>query len=404
MVDYSGWTRTNLIERIQQLEGDPKKTAKPQKKKAKPFVFSKYQTRLVALRFAYLGWDYAGLALQKNAVTTVESKVLEALTQVKLIDGSDFTKCEFSRCGRTDRGVSAMNQVISLRLRSKLTAEELLDPANDYKELDYIRMLNHCLPIDIRFHSVCLRLPEGFDARFSCLWRHYKYTFNGQGLDVDKMKEATKLFEGDHDFRNYCKVDPSKQIVNYHRTVYQAHIEEMEEEPGYFTMNLRGSAFLWHQVRCMMAVLFQVGQGHEQPSIVTDLFDIEKYPARPAYRLAHDIPLVLYDCGYSDEVKWGSGPPRNTVMHSEINGLANDNEIKSIITNYMGETVIHNQPEKWNGKVMEILGDGIGDLSARYIPFEKRTRLSTPAEINEKWLQRKARQEAEEQEAKRQKV
>lgn len=30
---------------------------------------------------------------------------------------------------------------------------------------------------------------------------------------------------------------------------------------------LKGSAFLWHQVRCMVAILFMVGQGIESPDV-----------------------------------------------------------------------------------------------------------------------------------------
>lgn len=33
------------------------------------------------------------------------------------------------------------------------------------------------------------------------------------------------------------------------------------------TMTIRGSAFLWHQVRCMVAVLFMIGHGFESPEV-----------------------------------------------------------------------------------------------------------------------------------------
>lgn len=49
---------------------------------------------------------------------SVETAVFAALKKVNLID--DITKCKYQRCGRTDAGVSAFNQVISLYLRSNL--------------------------------------------------------------------------------------------------------------------------------------------------------------------------------------------------------------------------------------------------------------------------------------------
>lgn len=38
-----------------------------------------------------------------------------------------------------------------------------------------------------------------------------------------------------------------------------------------WAMTIKGSAFLWHQVRFMVAVLFLIGEGHESPSVCTDI-------------------------------------------------------------------------------------------------------------------------------------
>lgn len=32
-------------------------------------------------------------------------------------------------------------------------------------------------------------------------------------------------------------------------------------------MKIKGSAFLWHQIRCMVAILFLIGQGFESPNV-----------------------------------------------------------------------------------------------------------------------------------------
>ncbi|CAG8765924.1 11215_t:CDS:1, partial [Dentiscutata heterogama] len=80
----------------------------------------------------------------------------------------------------------------------------------------------------------------------------------------------------------------------------------------FYVFNLKGTAFLWHQVRCMMAILFLVGQKLEEPSIVNDLLDIKKTPAKPIYNMASELPLVLYDCQY-DNVKWCYGRDDNML-------------------------------------------------------------------------------------------
>ncbi len=52
-------------------------------------------------------------------------------------------------------------------------------------------------------------------------------------------------------------------------------------------------SFLYHQVRCMMAVLFLIAKGLEQPEIVSTLLDIEATPRKPLYDLADESGLGL---------------------------------------------------------------------------------------------------------------
>ena len=63
-------------------------------------------------------------------------------------------------------------------------------------------------------------------------------------------------------------------------------------------LELCGNAFLWHQVRCIAAVLFMVGTGKEKPSIVDDMLNVNKVPGRPPYVYASELPLMLYESAY----------------------------------------------------------------------------------------------------------
>lgn len=366
---------------------------------------SKYHTRFIALKFAYLGQRYNGFEHTNGNYTplpTIEEEVWKALRKTRLILPPDtgaldntpaplkpfsisWEGCQYSKAGRTDRGVSAFGQVIGIRVRSsrpkvqkKEGHGEHLQNANAAKqdedrmdldddsnvdskwddiadELPYIHILNRVLPEDIKVLAWCPHPPAGFDARFSCRERRYKYFFTQpafsptpgppgfiQGardskyregwLDIDAMRSAAKCFEGVHDFRNFCKLDTSKQIENFQRIIYYADIELEDPQtntPGYvgqpgfgpfedrtdnnnnnsntkttaqvYSFTLHGSAFLWHQVRHMVGLLFLIGQGLESPSIVPDLLDISKNPGRPTYEMASDAPLVLWDCKFPDE-------------------------------------------------------------------------------------------------------
>ncbi|KAG0296985.1 tRNA pseudouridine synthase 3 [Linnemannia gamsii] len=321
----------------------------PKRKDRRPFDFSKYAKRHVAFRVAYFGWPYGGFASQgMNEIKTVESELFNALLAARIIE--DPLECNYSRCGRTDRGVSGLGQVIALTVRSSLPKSsphvirsegdgfvpETKDPADEsltqeeleakagvywkrgikrnkdgsvFGELAYLNIINRLLPPDIRIVAWA-PVPEDFNARFHCSWRQYKYFFPKGIIDIEKMRSASVKFLGTHDFRNFCKYDASKTIENYDRTIHEISIETVPEHnfPSkksreFYQLTLKGSAFLWHQVRCMMSVLLSVGQGLEEPEVIDQLMDVQQCPAKPNYDMASDLPLVLYDCHF-ENIEW----------------------------------------------------------------------------------------------------
>ncbi|CCK69990.1 pseudouridine synthase DEG1 KNAG_0D02400 [Huiozyma naganishii CBS 8797] len=384
-LQYAKWSKEQLIERLVELESEKtidgtadtntnnkrrkseeepaskKKKRNKKKNSVKPFDFSRHHTRFIALRFAYLGWKYNGLALQKEptALPTVEETILEVMNKCKLVPSMEPLDYNFSRCGRTDKGVSAMNQVISLTVRSNLSPEEQRDPANDHQELQYVHMINHLLPDDIRVSAVCLRPPADFDARHSCKHRHYRYLFKAEQLDLEKMREAAKLYEGEHDFRNFCKIDGSKQITNYRRRIISGDIIRVNED--FYCFDLVGTAFLWHQVRCMMACLFLVGQGLEKPSIVTDLMNIDLMPQKPLYDMASDVPLLLYDCKFPDMewIKCNLHDYKAIKYGKAANALALDYQLKASMSAIYQQTLPSSNVDM-QGKIRVNIGDGQG--------------------------------------------
>ncbi|KAI9823095.1 MAG: hypothetical protein M1819_001514 [Sarea resinae] len=439
--DYSQWSNENLIQRVQELEeqlktqtlqfkqasatsnrasSSPLPTRSRRSRSDRVFDPSKYSTRHIALKFAYLGQRYNGFEHHANNTTplpTIEEELWKAFMKSRLIfpvdDGQakpgevNWEGCDYSKCGRTDKGVSAFGQVIGIRVRSnrplgrkkqsgvlgqsledgdahetlpRVDGEELdlprmasaedlsddsstsssFDPVND--ELPYAQILNRILPEDIRILAWCPSPPPDFSARFSCRERRYRYFFTQPAfapvpgasglfegfdgakrrdgwLDIDAMREGARQFLGLHDFRNFCKVDASKQITNFERRIFHADIEEIDPfkgpvgyiggvafapaassiparqqglsssssstasttVPKVYTFTLHGSAFLWHQVRHMVAILFLIGQGLESPSLVSELLDVKANPAKPMYEMATDAPLVLWDCIFPAE-------------------------------------------------------------------------------------------------------
>ncbi|XP_048424759.1 tRNA pseudouridine(38/39) synthase isoform X2 [Pyrus x bretschneideri] len=298
------------VEKSRKSNSGSKKTTNEKVKETVPGHITRIMNylpkRYVALKVMYFGQRFYGFASEAQMDPTIESEIFKALEKTRLLVG-DKKESQYSRCGRTDKGVSAVGQVIALYLRSNLkeTCENNEDSNKivcneQYEgEIDYVRVLNRALPEDIRVFGWC-PVPLDFNARFSCLGREYYYLFWGQNLNLLAMESAGRKFVGEHDFRNFCKMD-ALNVHNYRRKITSFAVSPCDvrfDENQLWAIKIKGSAFLWHQVRCMVAVLFLIGQGHESPDVVDALLDTSRTPRKPQYTMAPEIPLVLQSCEF----------------------------------------------------------------------------------------------------------
>ena len=308
------------------IQNQPTTVERASEKKASK-VMNQYRYRHVALRLYYDGAEYSGLAqnMGQDNDRSIEKALFQALMKTKLVESRETSG--YSRCGRTDKGVSAAGQVIALRLKSNIPLQAKLEnsdlpftesdlPKNeseririsvppkkgdgpfvckDVAEYPYAKMLNGVLPDTIRILG-WTPVSDEFSARFSATTRTYRYFFVRRRLHLDKMREALKLLVGKHDFRNFCKMDVEK-VYNFERKIHSAELTECPED-GVCYFQIIGQAFLWHQIRCIASILFLVGQGLEEPSVVKELLNVEEHPGKPGYPLAAERPLVLHHCGY----------------------------------------------------------------------------------------------------------
>ncbi|KRX47184.1 tRNA pseudouridine(38/39) synthase [Trichinella murrelli] len=310
-----------------------------------------YCRRHIALMVAYLGWDLDGFCAQNNSHNTVESKIFKALIETKLIQSLETAN--YSRCGRTDKTVSAFSQVLSLDVRSNQTTGVGVFEPDGYcpnepkptsrkttpksEELDYAKILNSVLPQEIRVLAWA-PVERTFNARYNCTSRQYKYFFPKGALNLkvstvvdfphfsaivalfsnfrhgticeyfQLMEQASKRLIGEHDFRNFCKIDMSKnEIQSCVRTVFDVQFTKVNagglNSRTLCCFTIVANAFLWHQIRCIMSVLFAIGEGKEQPDVIEWLLNTELCPAKPQYSMVVGWPLVLYGCQY-DNLEW----------------------------------------------------------------------------------------------------
>jgi tRNA pseudouridine38-40 synthase len=227
----------------------------------------------IALKLAYLGDGYYGFQRQPGLVT-VDSEVRKALLRIG-VEGSG----DFCYAGRTDRGVSALGQVIDFWIDE------------DKAHLTKPRCLNGRLPRDI-WAWAWARAPVGYSARWSALWREYRYFLWHPGLDEGLMQEAACLLLGRHDFKNF-----SSQKRDTVREVTKLEVSLVD---GLAIFDVRADGFLWNMVRKIACALEKVGSRDKGLEWISDLLNPETNQGAPT---APAEGLVLMEVGY-EGLEW----------------------------------------------------------------------------------------------------
>lgn len=224
----------------------------------------------VALKLAYIGTDYYGFARQPN-FNTVENELIRALKEAGLI--KNLKDSGYSIAGRTDRGVHALGNVISFRTPEKVV----------------INQINDHLPKNIRILAKA-GVPFGFKPRYAKS-RHYRYVIvNVNDLNIDKMKKASKEFQGTYDFSNFSK----RSERNPMRTIDKIEVSEIDD---IIIIDVFGESFLWNMVRKIASVLYSIGNNELSLKELKKLFD-------PSFKAAiapmQPEGLILMDTFYEN--------------------------------------------------------------------------------------------------------
>ncbi len=221
--------------------------------------------RNIKLTIEYDGKDFNGWQKQPDKLNiqgTIE-KAIEAVTGEKV---------ELNASGRTDAGVHAIGQVANFKTNSKIPTEKIPIALNT-KLKKTIRIIK-AEEVEERFHS-----------RLSCKRKTYRYVINNsefssalyrnfechipQKLDIEKMKKASKYFEGEHDFKAFKASGTSSKSSR--RTIYNASVYKRED--GRICIQLTGNGFLYNMVRIIAGTLIEVGLGKIKPEEITKIIE-----------------------------------------------------------------------------------------------------------------------------------
>jgi tRNA pseudouridine38-40 synthase len=242
------------------------------------------------LDLEYDGARFAGWAAQPS-VRTVEGVLRETLAAVLPAPLADLQVA-----GRTDAGVSASGQVVSLTTSGEVDLPRLL------------RALNGSLPNDVAVRGVA-EAPGGFDARSDARSRAYEYRvlpgirspLRRRGvlhvpvaLDAGALRAAAAATVGQHDFRAFT---PTKtEHVFFDRTVIRCAWSQRDDE---FVFEVEADAFLRHMVRVLVGSMLLVGRGYWNVARFGSL--LEGLPRAAAGPTAPAHPLTLVAVRYATE-------------------------------------------------------------------------------------------------------
>lgn len=232
------------------------------------------------LDLGYEGTEFSGWARQPG-LRTVQGELEAALGRVlRLAEPPSLTVA-----GRTDAGVHARGQVAHVDVpvsalaavgtRSRTTTEATVtEDAASMAEATagLVRRLAGVLPPDIRVHAVSVA-PEGFDARFSALFRRYGYRVcdapggvdplrrrevlrHPRPLDVGLMNAAATRLLGEHDFAAFCKRREGATTIRELR-----RLDLVREADGVILITVVADAFCHSMVRALVGALLAVGEG-----------------------------------------------------------------------------------------------------------------------------------------------
>lgn len=218
----------------------------------------------IKLTLEYIGTNYAGFQVQKNAVT-IEEKLAAA------IEKATQEKVKLTASGRTDAGVHATGQVVNFFSATKISLSNLPLVINKY------------LPSDIKVISSKV-VKDDFDARKSATKKTYKYKvitnakisvfeepfalFYPYALDYKKMEIAAKTLEGEHDFAAFMA--SGSQVKTTIRTILKTKLKKVKNG---FEFSITGSGFLYNMVRIIVGTLLEVGTGKKDENVFIKMIE-----------------------------------------------------------------------------------------------------------------------------------
>uniref|UniRef100_T1J0Z9 Pseudouridylate synthase 1 homolog n=1 Tax=Strigamia maritima TaxID=126957 RepID=T1J0Z9_STRMM len=261
---------------------------------------------MVAICIAYSGVGYFGMQRSWEN-KTIEGDLFQSLKKTEAILPEQYESpqyCRFQRCSRTDKGVSALRQIVSLRIR-------LID--------NLVEKLNENLPQYIRVIGY-KEVTAGFNAHKECDARTYSYTlptfafahyteittesYRASESVIRSVNQILSQFKGTHHFYNFT-AKKSADAKSCFRIIKECECSKPFVRDGieFVVIKLKGNSFMYHQIRKMIGLTIAMVRGHCPVDTLTKAWSKERIdiPIAPA------LGLMLEKIHYDRYNKWYGG-------------------------------------------------------------------------------------------------
>lgn len=254
----------------------------------------------IRMTIAYDGSKFRGMA-ENDGVATVAGTIraeLERCVQHPVV---------LSIAGRTDAGVHGWGQVISFDIDTDLVVSGKGSPARLARSIN-----RQCVP------SIVVRdarlAANDFDARFSALFRSYRYTVVNrpipdpflaatswwvpQAMDIHALQLGCDALYGVHDFSSFCRRPKPNPLTGFEpsltRRVHEATWLDLGE--GVLRFDITASSYCHQMVRSIVGTLVDMGRGLRRPGEMAGIIRARDRAA--AGTVAPPQGLCLWDVGY----------------------------------------------------------------------------------------------------------
>ncbi|KAI7879567.1 tRNA pseudouridine synthase [Lichtheimia hyalospora FSU 10163] len=256
----------------------------------------------VALLIGFNGTGYQGMQMNPNA-KSIEDDVFKALCKAGAIskdNSDDPKKVQWMRAARTDKGVHAAGNVLSLKMSM---------PGDDI-----IRDINSHLPDQIRVWGY-VPTKRSFHAKTQCDSRVYEYLLptyafmppaprelklrakDGYRINEQQLaqfREALSKFAGTHNFHNYT-IGRGAKDRSCNRYIMDIKVDDPIYINGaeWLSVKLHGQSFMLHQIRKMISMALLIVRSESAMSLIDKSFEETRIniPKAPAVGLLLERPV-----------------------------------------------------------------------------------------------------------------